>query len=361
MRKWFGTTEGRRKPPLVFFCLLAFAVPAGADWSGYVRAEAMAYSEPVAIEPALGDWDGRYSGGDRQWAHIWAEAGVRNERWSAGVLYRREVDLRFSEDTAELYHRIQNGLDLPPGRRYELALSGYHFELSGARITRHFTLHPQLALTLGAALFKADGLQHARLQGTATALSEREYSYEGHVDYAYDNDLLFDRSSDAPSGYGASLDFALRWHQPGALLVNLTVIDALGVIRWRDVPVTEADVQSEQTGIGEDGFVEVKPVLSGRESYRHRFDQKLKTRGQLSASAAVTGAFWADAELMCRPHACLYGVGASAHGVRLLYWPQFDGIGLKIQRGRVVIDLTADAIELSKANAMFIAIGYNMP
>src|SRR5690606_19105095 len=140
--------EGRHLPPLVFFYALAFTTPAGADgWGSYARAEVMAYSEPVAIETAFDDWKGRYSGdGDRQWAHLWAEAGFRNERWSVGALYRREADLRFSEDTAEFYHHVQNDLELPAGRRYELDLSGYHFELAGMRFGRRIELNPRLTL-----------------------------------------------------------------------------------------------------------------------------------------------------------------------------------------------------------------------
>jgi len=355
--------EGRHLPPLVFFYALAFTTPAGADgWGSYARAEVMAYSEPVAIETAFDDWKGRYSGdGDRQWAHLWAEAGFRNERWSVGALYRREADLRFSEDTAEFYHHVQNDLELPAGRRYELDLSGYHFELAGMRFGRRIELNPRLTLSLGATVFGADGLQRADVTGAATASSAYEYAYEGYVDYAYEEDLLFDRTSDSPTGYGASLDVGVQWQQPGAFVVNLSVIDALGVIRWEDVPVTVAEVHSEQIGTDENGFVEVDPVLSGREGYRGSYDQKLKPRAQLSASAAVANGFWADAELMCRQHACLYGLGASAYGVRVLYWPQFDGVGLAVQRGRFEISLSADALELSKANAMFISIGYNLP
>jgi len=343
--------------------MLLCADPASADgWRPYLRTEAMAYSEPVPIEPALDDWEGRYaSGGEHQWAHLWVEAGARNDRWSLGALYRRELDLRFSEDTAELYYYIRNDLDLPTERQYRLALTGYHFELAGARVSRHFQLRPGLSATVGASLFTAWGLQYGRLEGTAVARSEREYAYQGEVDYQYERDRLFDRDSDKPTGFGASLDLAVHWREPGVFAVDLAVIDALGMIRWRDVPYTEATVNSEQVGVDDDGFVKVEPVLTGYEGYRSRFDQRLKTRTQLSAAAAVADGVWADAELMCRPHQCLYGIGGSVAGVRLLYWPQFDGVGLRVRWGRLVVDFSADALKLNQAHAMFLSIGYDLP
>ncbi len=65
--------EGRHGPPLSFMVgaamlLLALgcAFSAGAAPGFYARLDSFNYSEPVSLDAALNDWQGRFRGGDKQ-------------------------------------------------------------------------------------------------------------------------------------------------------------------------------------------------------------------------------------------------------------------------------------------------------
>lgn len=350
-------------PPLLILALATLLPSAAAlatDWRGYARTDAFAYSEPVSIEAAVDDWKGHFHGGKRQWAYLWAEAGVRTEQFSLGALYRHEISLRFDKETAEAYHLISNDLPLPQGRHYALYLDAMRFSATGLRSA--WTIRPttQLQLTLGASLLEARHLQRGELTGSATVVAENEYAFHGQVDYRYEEDLLFDRAVERPDGRGWSLDLALRWSVPEKLDIALHITDAAGKIQWQDVPYTLADARSQRTGVDDKGFVKVDPVLNGTESYEGRYIQRLQPRYQLRVSAPLAETYQGQARVNCQYGHCLYGVGLERKRLSILYWPQFRGVELRFAGSRYYVALISDALQLSEMQVLSLSFGVNL-
>lgn len=97
----------------------------------YLSADSFSYSEPVPLRAYFNDWRTPFSGGDDGYTYNWLEAGAALGAWRLGVLARYDYYTRYSAETAEFYHRIQNRQALDIGRTYHLDLEVEHFSAAG--------------------------------------------------------------------------------------------------------------------------------------------------------------------------------------------------------------------------------------
>lgn len=348
------TGRRRRRPPSFFAALALLAAAPGVaaePWRPVFMSQLALLSEPVPVAAALDSWESPFFGGRQIWGQSYLEAGVDNSVWMISAVYRRDVTLRFSEDTAEFYYQVRNDLKLAPSRQYALELRGYHYELGGVRVARHLALGTGGKATVGLTVFAAQGLQELHLEGTAGVAERGEYAYEGQVDYRYGRDYLFYRPVNQPTGRGATLDMSLQWRSPGAYAARLTLRDLMGRIHWQQAPLTDANVHSARRGLNSAGWVQVEPILAGIESSQD-FTQPLEPYGELALWRHVWRGFGVDTEMRCRKQDCLYGLGASLRGLRVLYWPEHHRVGLSLDWGQFSLELTTDSLDLDKAHGV---------
>ncbi len=110
-----------------------------------IRADASLYSEPIAIDAFLDDWqDPDFKSGKYAFAHGLMQLSVQQDQWNLGWLWRYDYILKFSPDMAKLYYQIENDLPLDAESMYELTLHAQHLERIGARIAYDWV--PQIKL-----------------------------------------------------------------------------------------------------------------------------------------------------------------------------------------------------------------------
>ncbi len=358
------TISGRLRPPFFIFAALTSATTTvQADWGDYapyVRVESMTYSEPVTIKSAFNEWKGDFEGGERQWTHNTLEAGVETARWSLGVFYRKDYDLRFRPDTADAYYKVQNQQDLTPGKTYLLDLRAQSFEAKGLRGT--FALRPadSLRARVGLSIFEASALIDGSIRGQGSALTTDSYNYDARVDYHYSEDLLFDRQVTPPSGWGAALDLRLDGEFTPWVRGRMRVDDLFGQIWWRDTPYTRATASSDREHYDAEGNVSFDPLISGFEGVDRHHTQTLSPR--LSGSLDFGPKDGTDGVLGIQHQydQTLLGVGFASTflsgAFRLLVWPEIHTLSLGYAKGRYLLELATDSLSPSEARSFWLRL-----
>ena len=343
------------RAPVVFAFLpfLVFGVRAYADNTVgvYFRLESFTYSETVPIAAAVHEWDTTdFDAGDQQWSWNWLEAGVQWGRFTLGYLWREEYDLRFSPDTAELYWRSANKLDLPVNAAYLIDLDASHFQADGFRIAFHDqrSVGPlTMDYQLGFAGLDARDLIDGTLHGHAQTLADNDYEYAAELNYHYSEDRLFERVVEEPDGAGYAIDFALQLHYQQHRLA-LSVSDLYGYIDWERAPYTEGTIDSDNRSYDASGYVRINPTLSGYEGITEDFRQDLEARYtgsyefQWSATVAV-GVMYLQQydETLLGPSVAL----SKHHKFRLGYWPEIEMLQLQWQTRGWTVSIGADGID----------------
>lgn len=317
----------------------------------YFKLESFTYSETVPIDAALHEWETTdFESGDRQWSWNWLEMGVQWGHFSLGYLWREEYDLRFSPDTAELYWRTANQLDLAPNTDYEIDLRARHFQASGLRFAfrnHHAFTVMALDYQLGFARFEAQDLIDGRLVGRGRTINNRDYDYVAELNYHYSEDRLFERQVEAPSGTGYAVDLALqaeyRQHR-----LSVVATDLVGAIYWRDAPYTEGTLNSDNKRYDASGYVRVNPTLSGYEGVSDEFRQPLQTRITADYDYAVSDRLAVGLMLQQQYDQALLAPSVAllaSHALKLGYWPQTEMLQLQWRTPGWVISLGADGID----------------
>jgi len=355
---------GRLRPPFFIFAALASAsATVHADWSDYApyaRVETMTYSEPVSIESAFNEWKGDFKGGERQWTHNTLEAGVETERWSLGVFYRRDYDLRFTPDTAESYYKVQNQKDLTPGKTYLLDLRAQSFEAKGLRGSLALQPAATWKARIGLSIFEASALIDGSIRGQGSAITADSYHYDARVDYHYSEDLLFDRQVAPPSGWGAALDLRLEGEFTPWLRGRMRVDDLLGRIWWKDAPYTRANASSDREHYDAEGKVSFDPLISGVEGIDRRHVQRLSPRFAGSLDMGPKDGWAGVAALQYHYGQALLGAGLTrplfSGAFRLIAWPEAHTLSLGYAKGRYQLEFATDSLSPSEAHALWLRL-----
>ena len=333
---------------------LCLSINTQAQPVAFTRVDSFSWSEPVTLNAAFRDWQGDFLGGNQQFSDNWLETGVRVNDWTLAFLYRYDIALRFSQDTADFYYRSQNDLSIDPDRRYHLSLNGLRFTARGLRFSKmHQPVH-SLSLTWGLSLFEADQRIDGEINGTDRS---------ARIDYFYSKDELFDRVVDRPSGTGISLDLAFKTHVFTDTRITAHVTDLLGTILWQDAPRTQASASLDRTSSNQDGVVTLEPLISGRETIKSNDWQILQPRVHIQVHQPLNPRIDALFDYRYQHGKHLISTGAAFNnqeqkfGLRL--WPQIDTLELFFQHPHWQISVASDALSKTQAQTLWLRFSLN--
>ena len=358
----------------LFECLFVFLI--GAPITGYTQSQPLTsplkpfisfdtflHSDSSSLDALDNHWQDAYTaGGKNQTASLWFEIGVKKNQWSFSSLYREERELEYHFDTADLYNGLENERTLDAGRRYQIDLTAKRFRAKGLRIAYQAQPFSTLQLTVGGSVFSSSKLLDGSLTGFATANSTNDYDYNAEIDYHYDEDVLLDRSdTSAPKGIGVAIDINAIWNINEQTQVSASIKDLAGVIRWKDVPFTQAQLTSDVKTVSSDGFIEVNPALSGIEGTDKRFTQRLNAYGTLDLRYSLNHS---NKTLLVKSrhyhnfsHLGLGGaVALGNHKLGFTFWPQTHVIETMYQTKNHAITFGIDTIDFSKTQTLWLSI-----
>ncbi len=253
-----------------------------------MTAAASAYLEPAPVVTVTHYGDGRYDpspGENRGVAVAYGELTAGADGYCVGVLYRADYQAEASKDLLDAVIGNHFGQPFDTARRYLLSMDEEGFRADGVRLRKvlRFELTADSFVQIGAAASLLHGLQGQQqsLTGAATATSG-SYAVGSATWLRTESNLgLSDFNPFVP--YAAP--HALGFSTDAEVLVNLadwsadvTVIDAVGRLYWRNVPyslrVLNNATISYNANLDRDAFIN---GVDSRASFDQRLDPKYHT------------------------------------------------------------------------------------
>jgi hypothetical protein len=323
--------------------ILPFFNPLKKTSENTVKLEVQGFiaDDPVSLKDFFDDWEGDYSpkNGDNaalEMARI--DLGtVIYDGYYVGYFYQRDALVKSNRGFVDGYHAVKNKLHFSSEQYYDLALGIEGIERHGAIVSKDFLLyetdthHIHLA---GAAFLSYDfDTQSGKLTGDGTIHTDDTYSAAGRADYYFMKNLLYDGwDVDETYGIGYGFHIALLYENSDYnIKVKLLANDLFSRTHWKNLPHSLVDVQTDNQTIGDDGYVEYEPSISGWETYRD-FTQKISPKYHVDISKYWENGFevevgYENVDFVHMPYISLAKV-FNEKKVELLYEHRFHSIGM---------------------------------
>ena len=324
-------------------CLISNS--AWAEQTVGLRTDVLLASPAMAIDEIDSSWQNP-SSGDYAQARARLETYFHlNSQWAFGLEKRWHYLLGFSEDTAQFYSRLENNA-IESGD-YDLSLTINAASSSGVFAQYFIPLSSKINMLFTGHLLKGERIQDGQLSG-AGSVSDDGLSYVWQLDYAYDENRIFESARKHESAWGYSFDLNMQWQLNQEQHVEFTLEDVLYTLYW--------DALDQDKGCLDRPLSAGCSVYSARDAYTQTFPIFARASWQYdfeSAEASVEAQAWQ------RYKALLLGV--SLHG----FQAQIDTINEKINLGyessRVKVKWGFDQAEFAQAKHWQLSLDMNWP
>ncbi|MFA6144452.1 MAG: hypothetical protein WCW84_05575 [Sulfurimonas sp.] len=333
----------------------------------FMSTSAFIASDPVSVKEFFGDkWNGDYTprnGTNLVMASARSEIGGNYKGWHIGYVHRLETMIEASRDFVDLFDSIKHSEDLIVGRQYDLNLKINGFQADGLHVAKSIPLYSGNDLNIrggiGLSLLRGIRMQQGVIDGTATALAGKDYSYAGVVDYYYTSNYLYDLDLNLPTGYGFSPDIGVigdwgNWHS------DLVVNDLFGFMQWNNAPYTNAIISSNTKHYDSNGYVQYSPTITGLETTR-KFTQHFDPKG--FASLRYNSSVFSPFVEASTTRGYLFPEGgvlvtlANVPTIKVSYETFFHSYGLALTSHYGYIRFQTDKINPDKASTLSLAFG----
>jgi len=337
------------------------------DNGAFMSTSAFIASDPVSVKEFFGDkWGGAYTprnGTNLVLGSGRSEMGGNYAGWHIGYVHRLETMIEASRDFVDLFYAIKHSEDLTVGRQYDLNLKINGFQADGLHVAKSIPLYAKNDLTirggLGLSFLRGIRMQQGVVDGTATALAGKDYSYEGIVDYYYTSNYLYDLDLNVPTGYGITPDIGVigdwrNWHS------EIVVNDLFGFMQWDNAPYTNANISSNTKHYDSDGYVQYSPTITGLETTR-KFTQHFDPKG--FASLRYNNSVFSPFVQASTTRGYLFPEGgvlvtlANVPTIKVSYETFFHSYGLALTSHYGYIGFQTDKLNPDKASALSLAFG----
>lgn len=276
------------KSSLTLFAAASLSQVAFAQ-EAYVEGESLTYSDTLNIASLLDSFRGGEfrEDGEVFFTHNQGAAGVRWHGVDLALVGRYDYFAEYSSDTGQIIFAERNEQALADGD-YEVDLRVNRLQAFGPRLGYRRDLFDG-RLTLGAhvsGLFTSD-LLDGTVEGSATVFNDGD-DVSGNllVDYAYENDLIFDREVEAPNGFGVTFDISAAVQITDRLSASIEVKDLWSRIWYSDAPRSFVDATTNRANLDDAGLLVVRPALRGR-NFTEDVTQRYFTRTKTEASYKI--------------------------------------------------------------------------
>lgn len=254
----------------VFFGLIVLPVYSYAKVS--IKTEMLLSSPAIELSDFNSSWakpdNGRYA---QARARI-ATQFTLGHYWSVGLQKRWDYLLGFNQETAQFYSGLENN-HIQDGQ-YSLDLSVNAARSKSVFVQYFIPLSSSTQVELRAHAIKGGRIQKGRLSGLGYA-TNNQLGYNWQLDYAYDENRLFESGKYSATGWGHSFDANLTTRLGTLSTVKISLEDLWHHIYWQDLkqdegclnrPLTsDCSVSSKQQT-----YTQILPVF-GRITWDYRF------------------------------------------------------------------------------------------
>jgi hypothetical protein len=243
--------------------------------------------DPVSIHDLFNRWHGSYhpkSGNNLIIDDIRIDIGGSSTQWGyLGYTYRHQSFTQASNDLILLIWQQLNHINFTIGKKYKLNASIKGYEIDGIVYAKQFPLfkksNQNLIIGIATTLLHGYQIQDGYLNGTATAISNKTYSFNAIADYRYTENYLYNLNVDKANGLGYTIDLSIQYRYKN-LLFNFIGNDIHGRIQWKRLPYSYVELNSQIKTYDSYGFTSYNPTIRGVEKYID-YTQKLYTKWRL--------------------------------------------------------------------------------
>lgn len=196
------------------------------------------YTESVPVVDFLGSWKGakEYNKGDRAFSNSFTQMGVQYSQFSFATFYRYDYYLQMNPDVGEYRYLFHNKRDQLENKDYVYDFQEQRSTAFGLRFGYRTQASERTSLAVYTNFFYSGKFQVRDVRdGYINGKTRRG---DGQVDYHFSRDTLFNllEVQETPDGYGASLDFDIRYQISPNLLLDLSVKDLFHFIYFEQSP-----------------------------------------------------------------------------------------------------------------------------
>jgi hypothetical protein len=215
----------------VFFILvlLLAAQCVRAEQAVGLRSHILLASPAMEISELDSSWQNPSSGSSAQ-----ARASIEtyfkvNNRLELGIEKRWHYLLKFSEDTAEFYSRLEN--NAVANGQYDLSLSINAATSEGFFAQYFIPLSSGIDFWIKAHVLKGGRVQKGELSGKGQ-VNDSSLSYDWQLDYAYDENRIFENPRKSASAWGYSFDLAMKAKLSDEQRLSASLEDLMYTLHW---------------------------------------------------------------------------------------------------------------------------------
>lgn len=247
-----------------------------------------AANNAISLKNITSSWEGDYKTPKNRFITLlFSDFEIKykkDDSFCISYILKSNFVLRASSDFADLLHTVKTEGDLPIGRVYDLSLFAEGFIADGLKVKNKVyerkTGDLFYRLDFSFSLLNGRFVQDLKIDGFASAIGKKSYSFLSDVEYYYSENYLYDLDVNGPKGFGydSSLAFKLRYKKYS---FDLNVDNLLGRIYWQDTPFSDVHLKSDNAVTDENGYTKYNPSVYGYEG-KKKFVQKLNRVWNLS-------------------------------------------------------------------------------
>lgn len=338
-----------------------------SSWRPFVEVDLWRVSDPIPVAEFDGDWSKGFSpraGRNVALMRNRAAAGMESAQWRIGYEIRQEAALVTDRDTLETVRLYKQRQD-PAGPRVFAANAKYrNWSAHGLRIGR--TLEgPIIAgrpvrTMVSAAWYSDSSYRRNDVSGNVRYLGGGDYAFNAsELDIDSRAQLPFLNAT--PEASGISISVATEVPLSEAWTLNIKVDDLWSRMRWRNLPVARQTINSDVTGVDSEGFLNYRPLLSGR---NQQVDESISLPRYSTAELSYRNGAWryaAQVERYAGVNIPTFSAGRhfSWGDVTTRIETRFHTFGLGYAFGNFRVLLQTDALQQDRAKAQAIQFSYS--
>lgn len=203
-----------------------------ADVSVGIRSEALLASPAMAIDELDSSWESPSEGDYAQGRASWEVYTQLNDNLQLGVHQRWHYLLAFSPQTAQFYSRLENN-QIDSGT-YNLDFRMNAAQARGLFAQYFIPLSSSSSISVKATVLKGQRVQKGELTGTGL-VSGDAFAYDWNLNYAYDENRIFDGPRSSPQGWGYSFDVYAMHQFNERHYLELSLEDLFYTLYWQEI------------------------------------------------------------------------------------------------------------------------------
>lgn len=297
--------------------------------------------------------------------HSRVDAGVQKNRWRLGLALRQDAWLSTDRESLDAFFMYQQ--KRKPAPTASFALQGQYFSWQALGLRAGYTFDgPRIAgrpssIEVEGAVYGRQRLRERSVSGTLTYPQAGTYEFAAtHIDA--NSGMTYPFMGDAPSASGAGLSLAATLPLADAWTLRLQAADLASRLRWKNLPVNTETLSSDVTSYDENGYVNYRPLLSGR---RRQEGSSFRIPRYTAAALDYRSGNWGAGVQVARYAGETIPTFSLSRQVgwltlRTHVETRFDSAGIGVEVGNFRLMLQFDAFRLDEAKTRSLQLHYHV-